>query len=213
MLDFIGLENFKAFEDIELSLGKLTLLSGLNGSGKSTVLQALGVLRQSFDERFLLAGELALNGDLVEIGTGRDALYQGFAKAEIALSLGETRDGEDHVYRWLVPVELNADVLTCTSKPEQGALPLLDLFDRGFQFLRADRITPSVTFPKSQYAVRQKRFLGARGEYTAHFLLEFGEQITTAEIVRSKYEGESLQPYRTGQCVDAGVQPGCSGRS
>ncbi|CAH0497223.1 DUF3696 domain-containing protein [Novosphingobium sp. CECT 9465] len=192
MLDFIGLENFKAFEDIELRLGNLTLLSGLNGSGKSTVLQAIGVLRQSFDGRFLLEGDLALNGELVEIGTGRDALYQAFAKAEIALSLGESRQGEDHVYRWLAPADLEADVLSCTSKPERMELPLLDLFDRGFQFLRADRITPSVTFPKSQDAVRQKRFLGARGEYTAHFLLEFGEQITTAEIVRSPHEEKAF---------------------
>ncbi|QOV93438.1 DUF3696 domain-containing protein [Novosphingobium sp. ES2-1] len=192
MLDFIGLENFKAFDDLELSLGSLTLLSGLNGSGKSTVLQAIGVLRQSFDGRFLLAGELALNGELVEIGTGRDALYQGFSKPEIAWSLGESRDGQENVYRWTATAESDADVLTCTAMPERSKLPLLDLFDRGFQFLRADRITPAVTFPKSQDAVRQKRFLGARGEYTAHFLLEFGEQITAAEIVRSAHEEKAF---------------------
>jgi len=192
MLDFIGLENFKTFDDLELSLGNLTLLSGLNGSGKSTVLQAIGVLRQSFDGRFLLAGELALNGELVEIGGGRDVLYQGFSKPEIALSLGESRDGQDHIYRWTAAAGSDADVLTCTTKPERGELRLLDLFDRGFQFLRADRITPAVTFPKSQDAVRQKRFLGARGEYTAHFLLEFGEQITTAKIVRSTHEEKAF---------------------
>ncbi|WP_176730386.1 AAA family ATPase, partial [Devosia insulae] len=67
MLDYIRLENFKAFDDVEVPLGGLTLLSGLNGSGKSTVLQALGLLRQSFDANFLLSGDLALNGDLVEL--------------------------------------------------------------------------------------------------------------------------------------------------
>ena len=35
MLDYIGLKNFKAFEQVEIDLGALTLLSGLNGSGKS----------------------------------------------------------------------------------------------------------------------------------------------------------------------------------
>jgi predicted ATPase len=188
MLDYIGLENFKAFDDIELSLGRLTLLSGLNGSGKSTVLQAIGVLRQSFDGKFLLNGELALNGDLVDIGTGRDVLYQGFEEPEIAISLGETREGRTVSYRWQAIAEPDADVLFCSAKPAPGELPLLDLFDQGFQFLRADRITPSVTSPKSQNAVRQQRFLGPKGEYTAHFLLEFGEQIITAEIVRSPHE-------------------------
>ena len=188
MLDYIGLENFKAFDEIEISLSNFNLLSGLNGSGKSTVLQALGLLRQSFDGNFLLNGDLALNGELVDIGTGRDALYQGFDAPEIGISLGETRRGDSRSYRWVAPAEPDTDVLACTAKPASGELPRLDLFAHGFQFLRADRITPSVTSPKSQNAVRQQRFLGPKGEYTAHFLLEFGAQITTAPIVRSPHE-------------------------
>ncbi|MCX5514325.1 DUF3696 domain-containing protein [Kaistia algarum] len=188
MLDNIGLENFKAFDEIDLSLGHLTLLSGLNGSGKSTVLQALGVLRQSFDSKFLLDGDIALNGELVDIGTGRDALYQGFSTPEIAISLSETKQGAEIFYRWQALASPEADVLSCSVKPDLDILPLPDLFHRGFQFLRADRITPSVTSPKSQNAVRQQRFLGPKGEYTAHFLLEFGEQIATADILRSPHE-------------------------
>ncbi|MEP9386494.1 DUF3696 domain-containing protein [Mesorhizobium sp. KR9-304] len=191
MIDHIGLQNFKAFKEVEIELGALTLLSGLNGSGKSTILQALGLLRQSFDVRFLLEGSLALNGDLVELGTGRDVLYQRFDSPEIAIELGESSDDAD-AYLWRAPAGSDADVLPCTAKPGEGELPPLALFARGFQFLRADRITPAVTFPKSQNAVRQQLFLGARGEFTAHFLLEFGEQITTAEIVRCADEPKAL---------------------
>ena len=68
--------------------------------------------------------------------------------------------------------------------PEVTDLPLLNVFGKGFQFLRADRITPSVTYPKSQNTVRHHRSLGPRGEFTAHFLLEFGDEITTAPILR-----------------------------
>jgi|SRR5579863_5337148 len=192
MLDHIGLENFKAFDDVEIELGALTLLSGLNGSGKSTILQALGLLRQSFDGRFLLDGSLVLNGDLVELGTGRDVLYQQFEKPEIAVTLGQRIDDVDQVYRWRAPAGSDVDVLPCTVTPESGKLPLLDLFSHGFQFLRADRITPAVTFPKSQNAVRQQLFLGARGEFTAHFLLEFGEQIVTADIMRHPDESKAV---------------------
>lgn len=192
MLDHIGLKNFKAFDEIELELGGLTLLAGLNGSGKSTILQALGLLRQSFDGRFLLEGSLALNGELVELGTGRDVLYQKFDRQEIELSLGENHNGEDKTYSWRARVEPEADVLACVDKPADGELRLLELFTHGSQFLRADRITPAVTFPKSQNAVRQQLFLGARGEFTAHFLLEFGEQITTASIVRCADEPKAV---------------------
>ena len=192
MLDRIILQNFKAFEEVEIELGALTLLSGLNGSGKSTILQAIGLLRQSFDARFLLEGSLALNGELVELGTGRDVLYQQFDTPEIVVALGEHVDGEDKVYLWRAPAGSDADVLPCAEKPKEGELPLLDLFAQGSQFLRADRITPAVTFPKSQNAVRQQLFLGARGEFTAHFLLEFGEHITTSEIVRSADEPKAV---------------------
>ncbi len=192
MLDHISLHNFKAFDDIEIELGALTLLSGLNGSGKSTVLQALGLLRQSFDARFLLDGLLALNGDLVELGTGRDVLHQQFETPEIGIELRQDAETFDGCYTWRAPAGSSADVLPCTDQPEPSELPLLDLFAHGFQFLRADRVTPAVTFPKSQNAVRQQRFLGARGEFTAHFLLEFGEQIITSETVRCADEPKAV---------------------
>jgi predicted ATPase len=193
MLDYVGLQNFKAFDEVEVELSGLTLLSGLNGSGKSTVLQALGVLRQSFDARFLLEGALALNGDLVELGTGREILFQGFDKPEISISLGERVEGADRVYLWRAQADSDDDVLVCSEMPGRGELPLLDLFAHGSQFLRADRITPAVVFPKSQNAVRQQLFLGARGEFTAHFLLEFGEQIETATIVQSPVERKAVK--------------------
>ncbi|HVK56300.1 MAG TPA: DUF3696 domain-containing protein [Burkholderiales bacterium] len=192
MLDRLGLQNFKAFEEIEIELGALTLLSGLNGSGKSTILQALGLLRQSFDARFLSEGILALNGELVELGTGRDVLFQNFEAPEIAIALGQRAEGEEKVWTWRANAVSEVDVLSCTQVPEVAKLSQLDLFSRGFQFLRADRITPAVTFPKSQNAVRQQLFLGARGEFTAHFLLEFGEQIVTAERVRCADEPKAI---------------------
>ena len=47
MIDRLHLRNFKCFEDAYVNLGGITLLAGLNGTGKSSVIQALLVLRQS----------------------------------------------------------------------------------------------------------------------------------------------------------------------
>ena len=44
MLTRLRLINFKCFEDEDINLKPLTLLSGLNGMGKSTVLQSLLLL-------------------------------------------------------------------------------------------------------------------------------------------------------------------------
>ncbi|CAM5621855.1 Energy-coupling factor transporter ATP-binding protein EcfA2 OS=Streptomyces albaduncus OX=68172 GN=FHS32_001669 PE=4 SV=1 [Streptomyces griseoloalbus] len=54
MINHITLINFKAFRRLELTLGPLTLLTGLNSSGKSSVLQALGLLRQSYETQMLV---------------------------------------------------------------------------------------------------------------------------------------------------------------
>jgi predicted ATPase len=39
MIDHLQLENFKAFRQLSLRLAPLTLLSGVNAAGKSTVMQ------------------------------------------------------------------------------------------------------------------------------------------------------------------------------
>lgn len=183
MLERIRLENFKAFGRADIPLTQLTLLSGLNGSGKSTALQALALLRQSSDSGFLDAGDLGLNGELVELGTGADVLNHSFDEPTIAISLRERDDAVSQEFIWAAPVSPNEDVLTCNIAPNVSHWKTLSLFQGGFQFLRADRITPSVTYPKSQNAVRHHRFLGAKGEYTAHYLLEFGADAVSPELL------------------------------
>ena len=82
MIDRLTITNFKAFAAADLPLGPYTLLSGLNSSGKSTVLQALALLRQAFDQDMLHdpddSAGFPLNGDLVQLGTGRDVLHEDY---------------------------------------------------------------------------------------------------------------------------------------
>ena len=53
MIRFLDLHNFKCFNFAELSLKNLTLVTGKNAAGKSTVLQSLLLLRQSYEMRYL----------------------------------------------------------------------------------------------------------------------------------------------------------------
>ena len=76
MLRRIGLENFKCFKELDLPCTPLNLLCGLNGMGKSSVIQALLVLRQSFASRELQAGHLVLGGELIDLGAGSDVLFE-----------------------------------------------------------------------------------------------------------------------------------------
>ena len=73
MLTRLHLEQFKCFERLSLPLAPLTLLTGLNAAGKSTVIQSLALLSQTIRENEW--GEcLLLNGNAVKLGTAGDVI-------------------------------------------------------------------------------------------------------------------------------------------
>jgi predicted ATPase len=69
----IELHYFKCFELLKLPLADLTLLSGSNASGKSSILQALVMLHQTMREHEW-ATRLVLNGDALKLGTVADVV-------------------------------------------------------------------------------------------------------------------------------------------
>ncbi|MFC9428079.1 DUF3696 domain-containing protein [Streptomyces sp. NPDC056987] len=126
MIDQLTLTNFKAFQHVDLPLGPLTLLTGLNSSGKSSVLQALGLLQQSYtagdfdDVRDLVeaagSGEVTtadngflLNGELVSLGTGHDVLHEDFTGDEPAITLA-VNEGP-YRYAWTVAYDAEQNLL------------------------------------------------------------------------------------------------------
>ncbi len=110
----LRLVNFKAFTDRTFDLKPLTLLSGLNSTGKSCLLQSLLLLQQSYQQRLLPDTGLALNGDLVSIGTGRDALNEWADEDIVEFEIIED-DGTKRI--WQFQSERDANVLSLLSSP------------------------------------------------------------------------------------------------
>jgi predicted ATPase len=180
VIDLLSVANFKAFSAADIPLGRYTLLSGLNSSGKSTVLQAIALMRQAIDSHDGDPAELdgaPLNGELVDLGTGQDVLYEDYARRrgsgpEIEFLLTGKKSG---AFGFSLSYEPGADYLRVvrprweptTDAPAREAFPL---FKPGFQYLRADRITPAVAYPRSERMSIRRRFLGTRGEYAIDFL-------------------------------------------
>lgn len=75
MLNQLDLKTFKCFELLRLPLCPLTLLSGTNASGKSTVLQSIVLLHQTMRENEW-STRLALNGSVAKLGTVTDVVDQ-----------------------------------------------------------------------------------------------------------------------------------------
>ena len=86
MLSRIDLNKFKCFESLHLPLGQLTLLTGLNASGKSTVLQALVLLNQTALD-YEWSDEIRLDGSKISLGTVTDVIDKVTGRAEMGIGL------------------------------------------------------------------------------------------------------------------------------
>lgn len=185
----VGLQNYKCFEKQTLKFSPFTLLSGLNGTGKSSVLQSLLLLRQSYQQNLLRTTGLALNGDLVHIGTAKDALFEGAKEDVIGFDLtlsdgvtkGKWRFNYDREADVLALVPNDPDVKDAIFSP--NAIYNSSLFGHNFHYLQAERLGPRRFFETSDFLVRQRKQLGSAGEYTAQFLEIFGKESIQSSIL------------------------------
>ncbi|EIE9609383.1 AAA family ATPase [Vibrio diabolicus] len=95
MIERLDLKYFKCFEELKLPLSQLTLLSGSNAAGKSSVIQALNLLHQTITSHEW-SNRLLLNGKIVNAGTVQDVVdkVNGRRGFEVGLIT------EEHSFQW-----------------------------------------------------------------------------------------------------------------
>jgi len=175
MISRFKIQRFKCFEDQEIAFEKLTLLVGGNATGKSTVIQALLLLRQSHHPGGLERGALSLNGDLVSVGTAKDAFYSS-QEDSIIFSLTNAPETTPVVFEFAYP-RGKPEAYTLFSSQE-NILYRGNLFDAGVAYLTAERLGPRLLYPVTE-VWREEMNVGIKGEYTAHCLAEFGNEAIT----------------------------------
>lgn len=83
----VSVEGFKCFDHLELDLSGLTLFTGFNGAGKSTVIQTLLLVSQSL--RIAPNGDrIDLDGPLLHLGTAHE-VARSASQGRIAISFEE----------------------------------------------------------------------------------------------------------------------------
>ena len=95
MLQQIELRFFKCFALLKLPLSPLTLLSGANASGKSSVMQALALLHQTIRDHEW-SKRLMLNGTSVRLGTAAAVIDDVYGRRTCGIAL---QDGAA-TYEW-----------------------------------------------------------------------------------------------------------------
>lgn len=137
---------------------------GINGMGKSTFIQSLLLLKQSERLQF---GEIQLNGNYVNIGNTKDALYQYSKKESLSINL-EFENGikQDIQTNYLV----EADLFTIPDPAFTDEFLTQTLFTNNFQYLNANRLPPTSVHNKSYSNVVTNNNVGNAGEFATHFI-------------------------------------------
>lgn len=194
MLRTIKLLHFKCFEVLDLNCTSLNLLCGLNGMGKSSVIQALLVLRQSFETGELLNGRLVLDGERIDLGTGLDVLFEGAENDVVGFVLQDDVMTDPLVMVFNYSRQLNQwDDRSNDINENTEYLPVVwqEVPPLGGRlvYVDAERVGPRKLYPLSGVLARRGDF-GVSGEYAWNYLNLHQDDLLPEDDPRC-IEGES----------------------
>ncbi len=169
-LTSISLKNFKRFLQVDVRLNPLTVLTGLNGGGKTSVLHALLLARQAS------AGApppdfVQLNGPFgLQLGEAQDVVNLDADPAEgIGVTIGDN-SGKAHEWKFMGADDRSLNLRVDERPPE--APPELRAEGQRFTYLSAERLGPRDVLGASSVAQADLN-VGCQGEFTAQVLAVF----------------------------------------
>ena len=187
MIAQIRLENFKRFHNLTLNTANLTVLTGANGAGKTSVLHSLLLARQI--ARQPGRSHVELNGvDTLELGEPGDVIHR---EASDDLAAVEVLDTEGTRRRWSFRATDTIDTRTLNAtvvdRPDDYSGALAGPAPQ-FSYLCAERLGPRDALSASAANVAELD-VGSRGEFVAQVLASFDRsRISTGRLESSTTE-------------------------
>jgi predicted ATPase len=168
MIQTISVKNFKIFKNkTTFPLSKLNLLTGINGRGKSSFLQSLLLIHQSYQYNTDLK-KIILNGGSVTLGTFNDLRNHGVSQSEpihLAYEI-ETKDANLKTISLVLKSD-EEDEMIANAQVTGGDLAAH--FER-MHYIAADRNGPQELYFKS--TLPNFLTVGKKGEYVGNVLLQ-----------------------------------------
>ena len=185
MIRTFELRNFKAFKDLTLRFGQLVLLSGVNSSGKSSVLQALRLAELAMSH----GSTVQLNQLMgLELGEATDVLNREALAQHIDLAVN-TEGGVDR-FRLVAPDDQDRSVALEVLRPNSGQGSRKWEIDT---YLSAERVGPRDILEVAPSG-GSRVDVGVRGEYTAHMLALFDRRRVRDSLLHPSTADSPLAP-------------------
>lgn len=209
-IEKVKISNFKSLKDVCITLSNLTLITGVNSSGKSSFIQTLLLLKQNIDniqtsitfnsilkdtndKDILLQVDdiikrippFILDGEYIALGDGKSLLYQEAFNEFINIELSYSGDHS-------LAVSFDTDSIFTVKHNKivnEAYETTLDILKK-FHYIRTDRAIPSITYPLSEQHIRQGN-IGLNGEYAAHYLSQNRHE--SLSIVKLKHPNSTTE--------------------
>lgn len=198
MFEQVEITNFKCIKKADLKLGRLTLFTGVNSSGKSSVIQSLLLLKQNFEsqESFLgilnktskipedeliktIMSSLKINDKYLDLGIASNLLYENAENDEIKIAI-KLESGETS-FKCNLKENRDEEKMDCDMEFTGN---ISDLFkNEKFSYLSAERIVPKSSYEYSKESIL-KGIIGKNGEYTAHYLAEYKNSEISLDVLK-----------------------------
>ena len=157
----LNIYNFKCFQDVTINLGQLNVLVGINGTGKSSVIQAILLADEAVSKK-TKTGEVSLNETYgMFLGTSASVVNQDSGDNVIKISMKSEQETI-----WSVNFDIDA-------QEEQLGLPFSGIEENkkikydSLCFLSAERLGPRIAQPMVQMETLD---VGIQGEHTAQVI-------------------------------------------
>lgn len=197
MIQNYTIHNFKVHRDTSIDLSPLTIFTGVNSAGKSSVFQTMLMLRESLQKRHSL-DVLDLRGRSFDIeGKALELINWGIEDIntfQISLLLVDEKR-YDFSYAYPIGAAGKPDVLRIqegTTRYEEEELKAASsLFNDDFQYISAFRSGPQPTYHVSTEAQEHNQVSGemGRGEYA---VMQYALHLTSdIQITAMKHPEES----------------------
>ena len=195
MIKRLDLKTFKCFELLRLPLEPLTLLSGTNASGKSSVLQSLVLLNQTMLENEW-STRILLNGSIAELGTVTDVVDQEHGTNGFEIGLADEDSG---CHWWFIGDRSDMSLQVGKVEVQSGVADSPDILQyllptdaneaeralaariRDLTYITAEREGPREVYRlQDQHAVTR---VGPRGENAVSVLYRSRDETISAPLV------------------------------
>lgn len=171
MINKLILKNFKCFEELKVKFSMVNVLTGLNGMGKSTVIQSILLLGQS-QKNIISDKSLFLKGKYVDLGVGQDILFEKAEEDEIGIDIWV----DNNIEKFLFEYRPEEDVLPLKNSELCGDQESFECWIDKIFYLSAYRIEPQFLYRIENEKELSERYFGKNGEYAIQYLQFHGTE-------------------------------------